>query len=43
MDPNNCVIIVEFGMRRQGKCRNGDDGCMQLDKYTSIERYEIRL
>ena len=28
MGRNNCAIIVEFGMPRQVKCRNGDDGCM---------------
>jgi SNF5 / SMARCB1 / INI1 len=28
MDQDNCVIIVEFGMQRLGKYRNGDDECM---------------
>ena len=32
MDRDNCVIIVEFGMQRQVKYQNGDNGCMQLDK-----------
>jgi hypothetical protein len=33
MDLDSCVIIVEFGMPRLAKFRNGDDECMQLDRH----------
>jgi hypothetical protein len=37
MDLDSYVIIVEYGMPRREKCRNGDGECMLFSSVDTIE------